>query len=147
MNNIFNQLKHFNRGENWGDPDRMNGAYLLVLDAIRDRMGMEYVVHYGTQGLHSPGSQHPIGNGSDGHFITSHSYFNQIVKLETILIDLQVDDRMGIGIYPAWNTPGFHSDLRGFKARWGWIGEVDPKGHKVYCSYEKARHFAEAMEK
>ena len=39
------------------------------------------------------------------------------------LNDLQVAEKVGFGIYPDWNSPGFHLDARGEWARWGYIGD------------------------
>lgn len=143
---IWNRLKYFNKDENWGDPWRMNGLILLLIDVIREEMEARFVVSFGNMGKHIPGSQHHPGNALDGYFISNMSFYSQILKLENILKGLQVENRVGLGLYPAWNTPGFHIDVRGFKARWGWIGELKPDGSKEYCSYERAKAFAEAME-
>jgi len=137
--------KYFVRKEAWGDPDRMNGLLLLLLFGIRQNIPLDFVVHYGTQGRHSLDSQHPPGNAVDGHFITSASFYKQILLMEYTLDRLQVADRVGLGIYPAWKIPGFHLDVRGHRARWGWIGTRKPDGTMEYCGYEQAKMFAQAM--
>ena len=142
---IWNRLKHFNKNERWGDPWRMNGLLLLLTDAIRDEMGAKFIIHFGNAGKHISGSQHYPGNAEDGHFETDISYYSQILRLENVLKGLQVESRVGLGLYPVWLHPGFHLDVRGFRARWGWIGELNPDGSKKYCSYERAKAFAEAM--
>jgi len=130
---IFNQLKHFTRGERWGDPDRMNGIILLLLDAVRDQYGCSFVIHCGYEGDgHTPSSQHYIGNAVDFHIVTDGHFHRQIDKMEIILGDLQV--QCGLGIYPDWNRPGFHIDTRGYHARWGRIGE--------YVEFSKAYEYA-----
>jgi uncharacterized protein YcbK (DUF882 family) len=71
---------------------------------------------YATDG-HSDKSQHYEGNAVDFHAdnITLEEAY---VKLCKILDLLQLTDRVGLGLYPDWNSPGFHLDLRGSRARW-----------------------------
>ena len=133
---------YFTKDENWGDPDRMNGFLLFVMSALRQEIHCQFVVHFGTQGNHTDESQHYLGNADDGHFITDMPFYDQIIRVEEVLADLQVADRVGLGIYPAWSNPGFHIDVRGNCARWGWIGELKPDGSKEYCSYRDAKLFA-----
>ena len=134
---------HFSRKEPWGDSDKMNGLLLLLLFALREEIPWPFVIHYGTLGKHSSDSQHPSGNAVDGHFITDIHFYDQILRVESALDALQVAGRVGLGLYPAWNTPGIHIDVRGRKARWGWIGEMKPDGKtKKYCTYEHAKMFA-----
>lgn len=35
---IWNKLKNFKKTENWGNPDKMNGSLLLLLDEITSRV-------------------------------------------------------------------------------------------------------------
>jgi hypothetical protein len=46
-----------------------------------------------------------------------------------------LEEICGLGIYPDWAHPGFHLDLRGYKARWGRV-------EGSYVAYEEALHFA-----
>ena len=39
--------------------------------------------------------------------------------------DANLQDSCGYGIYPSWNNPGHHFDLRGYRARWGFIGKKE----------------------
>ena len=137
---IWNELEHFNRDENWGDPDKMNGALLLLANALRDFIDERCVVHRGfaTSG-HSPKSQHYAGNAFDYHFDSGYSFKMQIDQMLDALSYFQVDDRVGLGIYPEWYHPGFHLDLRGCRARWGRV-----KG--IYVSFAEAYKVAEEME-
>lgn len=120
---IWERLRYFSRNEAWGDPDKMNGALLILLDNLRDIIGSPFVIHYGTQGVHSRHSLHYKGNAVDFHIKTSMPYYEQVIALEQALEQLQVSNFVGFGIYPGWNHPGFHLDLRGYKARWGRIGK------------------------
>jgi len=153
MKKIWDYLEHFSHRENWGDPDKVSGLILLPVNAIRDYCGWEFFVHvaYDLSG-HTIDSYHYKGLAIDGHFDPLIPFDIQIIKVEEALRDLQLDDYMGVGLYPTWENlrtheplPGFHFDARGFRARWGWIGEVKPGGKKQYCSYREAKLFAERM--
>lgn len=153
MKKIWSCLNHFSPQENWGDFDKVSGLILLPLDAIRDYCGWEFFVHcaYNLTG-HTTKSYHYKGLAVDGHFDPLIPFDIQIVKVEEALYDLQLEDFMGVGLYPTWKNlrtdeqvPGFHFDARGFKARWGWIGQLKSDGSKEYCSYDEAKSFAENM--
>ena len=137
----------FSPSERWGNPKKVNGLLLLLLFAIR-MLSKQFVgINCAWESAgHASNGQHPKGNAVDWHFSGSDiPFYNQIELLETILKKLQVWDRIGIGIYPAWNTPGFHLDVRGEHAEWGWTGLVDEGGNKIYVSYSEAKAFAEKL--
>jgi hypothetical protein len=123
---IWDYLYHFKKTEKWGDPARMNGLLLLLLDAIRGDFDPDTVViHCGFEvGGHAKDSQHKLGNATDFHIETSRSFSEQISRMEKSLRELQVFDKVGLGIYPDWKHPGFHLDCRGLFARWGRIGDT-----------------------
>jgi len=125
---IWNKLKHFKPSENWGNPEKINGLLLLLLDEITDRVKKAAkeeeeaaicVIHcaYDKRG-HAANSQHYKGNAVDfsirGGFSAKKSH--QII-LQT-LKDWQLEDKVGLGVYPDWFNQGFHLDVRGEKARW-----------------------------
>lgn len=128
---IWNKLKHFERWENWGEPDRVNGLLLLLLDKITEEVKnyawRKYktitpcIIHcaYATDG-HSDGSQHYKGSAADFHFenISAYEVYTVIQK---VLEDNQVENHVGFGVYPDWKKPGFHLDVRGWKARWSHV--------------------------
>lgn len=136
----------FSPREAWGDPSKMNGLLLLLMYAIRLIAGLAIIIHcaYEKSG-HAEKSQHGLANAVDFNLVTALPFYAQILLVEKILRGLQLWDRIGIGIYPAWNTPGFHLDVRGTHAEWGWIGEKDKKGNKVYVSYEAAKEYAQKI--
>jgi len=137
---LWDYLKHFTAVERWGSPSSMNGLLVILLDTIRDRYGAcRFVIHcgYETAG-HVKNSQHPRGNATDFHIDTPSPLADQAARLEMIFKDLQVHDRVGLGVYPDWNNPGFHLDIGGF-GRWGRIG-------KTYVGFDEAlKHAAEKM--
>jgi len=142
---IFQYANGFNKDEAWGNWREVNGLLFLLLTAIRSEIkkldpSAYLVIHnaYESAG-HNPKGEHPKGNATDFHVVTEIPYHELIGHLETILRDLQVFDRVGLGIYPTWNKQGFHLDVRGIKARWGRIG-------KDYVNYEIARQYALNLE-
>jgi len=135
---IWEKLKWFIKGEAWGNPDEMNGCLLLLLDAVREIVGQQFVIHcgYETEG-HTPSSQHYLGNAVDFHILTTIPFQRQIDIMEATLNELQVADVVGLGLYPDWQNPGFHLDIRGNKARWGRVVE--------YVSFDKAYDYARGI--
>lgn len=123
---IWNHIRHFKPTEAWGDPSRMNGLLLFLLDSIRDRWGdARFIIHCGFEtGGHEKNSFHKFGAAVDFHIDSALSFPEQITRMEAILKELQVFDRVGLGVYPDWNHPGFHLDVRGSYSRWGRIGET-----------------------
>ncbi len=123
--------RYFNKSENWGDPDKVNPILLFIIYNIRDAVGKPFNIHnaFATAG-HSEESQHYKGNAVDGHF-KQVSFVEAISLVEQSLLYLKIDNKVGLGIYPHWDNPGFHLDVRGYKARWG---RVDGK----YVSFENA---------
>jgi len=118
----FDYYNYFDRNENWGDPDRMSPLILSSIDIIRHLVGWPFVVHYGTQGEHSEGSTHYTGLAIDGHFVTDVPLYFQALRVMEKLHLVGLDKKMGIGLYPDWDSPGFHLDRREELARWGRIG-------------------------
>ncbi len=146
---IWLKVKHFNPGEKWGDKNKINGLLVLLLDKITDRV-KEYcwnkykrispcIIHcaYETSG-HSLNSQHYKGNAADFHFenITALEAYEIMIK---VLKEFQTEDFVGLGVYPDWFKPGFHLDVRGYKARWsqviGKYTSIDEGLKKLYGDY------------
>lgn len=129
---IFKRLEFFTKEERWGDPERVNGALLLTLDALRRRIGLPFVIHCAyKRGGHAQNSQHYLGNAVDFH-IEGIAFPQALALLELALAEHNLSEHVGLGIYPEWHTPGFHLDVRGTKARWGFVG-----GN--YVSFAEAR--------
>ena len=107
------ELEHFTKHENWGKAEEINPQLLVELDKMREYAGVPFIVHYGTQGSHSPNSQHYHGNAVDGHF-------EGLSWMEQLLIATRFGFT-GIGVYPFWNNPGIHVDVRenvNYRAMW-----------------------------
>jgi len=133
---IWSHLNHFTKTENWGDPDRINGTLLLLLDVLRDRWSASFIIHCAYEpGGHSQNSQHYLGNAVDFHIEDGEPFALQICVMTHFLKGMNAADHVGLGIYPEWNNAGFHLDVRGTKARWGRLGEK-------YVGFEEARAYA-----
>lgn len=110
--NIWLYLKHFKREENWGDPDKMarspNGqALLYTLDDFasyvkRNDPGRKVIIHCGVEPRGS--GFHPQGSAVDLH-VTGTTLWEQFESA------IRFPFR-GIGLYPTWNSPGLHLDMR-----------------------------------
>ena len=116
---IWRLLDNFTEKENWGVPEKMNPVLLLLLDKLRDKVGHVFRINCGYSAeRHASKSQHYLGNAVD--FVIVGVPFVQASRLlQDALLELGVADEVGLGCYPFWNTPGFHIDIRGERARWG----------------------------
>ena len=129
--NVWTQTRYFKIGENWGDASRMNGGLILSLDLIRHYFDVPFIVHCGYEpDGHSKGSQHYVYNAVDFH-VKSMSFKDSCRKMFQVIDYLQLTNFIGLGFYPEWKNPGFHIDLRGFKARWAWIDDKQVEIDKV----------------
>lgn len=123
--NIWSNLKYFKRNEKnhegklaWGDPDKVNGLLLKLLDEIREESKSLIVVHcaYDSSG-HVVDSEHYRGNAVDFHFVNL-SLKDGLKAVESVLKRHNLLNKSGLGVYFWWASKGFHLDLRGYYARW-----------------------------
>ena len=121
---LIDNLRHFNRREAWGRPTRINGALLLVMDELADRVKFQcpqcdFIIH----NAYRPGTtgQHPLLNAVDFHltWLKPLPAYHWIIET---LGEMQCLEHVGLGVYPEWEYPGFHLDVRGTKARWAQVG-------------------------
>jgi uncharacterized protein YcbK (DUF882 family) len=138
----WSYVKNFTPREKWGSATAMNGLLILLLQAIRDHLEPDegIVIHCGYEASgHAADSQHKQGNAVDFHIRSARSLPEQSDRLCDILKKLQVFDRVGLGIYPDWNSPGFHLDVRGTYARWGRIGPTTYVGYGDALEHAKKK--------
>lgn len=102
MTDVFQYLKHFKRDEAWGDPDRMDQYLLYTLEDLRGYINKPIHIHCGFEVRQ--GGWHPKGLAVDLH-IGEMSLWSQFLSA------LRFPFR-GIGVYPIWNSPGLHLDMR-----------------------------------
>ena len=101
----WKEIKWFSPQEAFGDPDKMSFDLLKRLDALREFCGNPIIIHYAyATGGHSENSQHYLGNAADLH-IEGTTLINQYLLSERFNFG-------GLGIYPEWNDPGLHCDVR-----------------------------------
>lgn len=138
MNTIWDLVKpEFTPAENWGAHSDLSGFALMLLLILRRESGWPIVIHNAVEySGHSENSQHYKGNAADWHFDTEVPLSDQVVVVQDILHRFQLTNFVGMGIYPFWNSPGFHTDARGCKARWGF----DKEGNQI--SFEEALKWA-----
>lgn len=101
----WEQIKNFSPEENWSDPYKMNFGLLKRLDALREFISHPIIIHCGySERGHTENSQHYLGKAVDFH-VNGVSLINQYLAAERFMFT-------GIGIYPDWNNPGLHCDVR-----------------------------------
>jgi len=133
---IWGTLNNFSISENWGNPQKISGFTLWILDKITNNIKnytwAEYkrvapcIVHCAYEKRET--GYHPKGCAVDFHFKNIEA--SEAYRIITgTLKDLQVDNFVGLGVYtksvnPDWKNSGFHLDTRGFKARWARVNGV-----------------------
>jgi len=117
---LWRQINHFTSDEAWGDPMQMDRRLIFELDDFRDYLGRKHpiIVHCGYEIRPGRfGGQHPIGTAVDIH-IKQMSLLDQFIKALRFGF-------VGIGVYPIWNNPGLHLDMRinvPHRQLWGCVG-------------------------
>ena len=112
----WTKVNNFKKSENWGDADKMNPLLIYSLDALRELAGRPIIINSGYR-PNDPGSTHKNGDAAD-IVITGLSVIDQFLLAEKTRLF------SGIGVYPFWNRPGLHLDVRPLRAnqhapRWG----------------------------
>jgi hypothetical protein len=107
-------VRYFKR-EEFGDPDKIVDELVFALDDLREWLGKPIHIHCAWEDR--PG-YHGTGEAADIH-IEGLSLIDQWIAVE------RFSQFNGIGLYPHWNNPGLHVDVRGrhkiksTHARWG----------------------------
>lgn len=99
------RVEFFDRAEWKADPDRVQSEVVYMMDEMRKASGRPITIHeaWGPDG-HVEGSAHYQGWAVDFHFV-GWSLLDQWLFAERFPWE-------GIGLYPHWNRPGLHVDLR-----------------------------------
>lgn len=156
MVDVFKFIKGFSRTEknmNW--PSKLDVKLLVVMHFLRmfiraiDPSATISIHATVAEGGHSKStSQHylPRACAMDFHINTVISYKDLIDRILLFLEFFGFADRVGFGIYPDWNSPGFHLDTRGSMARWGYLLKENDDGDMVQTavSFEEAYNYAQA---
>ena len=100
---LWDVTDHFNWDEDWGDPYKIRVHLIYYLDAFRKAIHPnKLLVHCGWEIRDS--GYHPSGCAVDLHCPTIP--YNDLAYLA-----MQYPF-WGIGLYPFWNNPGLHLDVR-----------------------------------
>lgn len=95
------------------------------------------------KGGHVSNSTHYRGIAADFHIEPKpknmREYMLHVALVQRFIEQRGIDDKCGFGVYPDWNNKGFHLDLRGKKARWGYIGN-QMKGFEETVAYIKSKY-------
>ena len=102
---LWREIEFFHEGENWGEPMKMEYELLVELDGLRRFLGKPVTIHegYATSG-HATNSAHYWGGAADLH-VEGLPLLDQYLAAERFRFT-------GIGLYPHWNRPGLHLDVR-----------------------------------
>ena len=149
----FSENEQYDGKNSWGDPEKISVFLLWVLWLIRSEIrkldpSATITIHcaYETEG--HVGKTHPLGIAADWHVNTIIPYHELIGHVIDILHKYQLTNFVGLGIYPCWNQKGFHLDVRGFKASWGYVFDKNDlkKQNVIQVSFEKAKDYALLLE-
>jgi hypothetical protein len=87
---------------------------------------------YDPSSVHVPSSKHFVKKDKAGKIvrlaiagdfhIAGIDFLSSIEVIKEFLKENNLLDSVGWGIYPDWNNPGHHIDMRGYRGRWGMIG-------------------------
>lgn len=129
---VWASLNHFNPQEAWGDPRKMDPSTLHIHDKFRSTLpkGCWIKVHCGYKDTgHTKNSYHYVGKAIDWHIegmnpVEAEKHLMRFLRTPLSINGsvVQLINYMGVGVYPDWVTPGFHTDTRGTKASWARIG-------------------------
>jgi len=101
----WKRVRHFTPDEAWGDRRRVHRNLVFLLDAFRAFIGRPVVIHNAyAQNGHTDESYHYRGMAVDLH-VEGLSVFDQFIEATRFEFG-------GIGVYPFWNNPGLHLDIR-----------------------------------
>lgn len=111
----WDQIKYFSMDERWGDASKMNPVLIQTLDKLRDKIEKPISIHCGYE-RRNTGGQHTLGNAVDCHC-------NGLSLVDFFLEASRFPEFKGIGVYPLWNNPGLHLDVRNkpIRAIWGCV--------------------------
>lgn len=98
----WDELRYFTKGENWGDPDKMDRDFLIKLDNFRHAIDIPFHVleGYATSG-HVSDSMHYQGRAVDGRFIKD----GKAISMDELLYIAFLSPFTGIGLY-TWGHGG-----------------------------------------
>jgi len=103
-NEKWSEIKYFTKEENWGNAEKIDTELIFALDALREFVGHPIRIHCGYEERGGT-SLHNFGKAVD----CSCAAINVV---DFFLAASRFSFFSGIGIYPFWNSPGLHLDVR-----------------------------------
>lgn len=129
---LWMPLDYFKLSEAWGDPYKMHPLLIFIMEKFRMALpnGCWIKVHCGyKEGGHTKNSFHYKGRAIDFHIVGCSLLEAERHLIKFLKRPMLFDNKthcllnyVGLGIYPDWNDPGFHLDIRGKKASWSRLG-------------------------
>ena len=102
----WDEIRYFKPNEKWGDVNKILPEAMKTLDDFRHFIGKPIVIHCGYEpGGHTSKSQHYLGRAFDLH-IKGMNWRDQFYAA------IEFGKWSGVGVYPDWNSPGLHCDIR-----------------------------------
>ncbi len=99
---LWERTSYFNWDEEWGDPYKMWVHLIYYLDALRHWIDNKFIINCGWEKRDS--GWHPKGAATDGYSPT--------INYKDLAYKAMQFPFTGIGLYPYWNNPGVHLDVR-----------------------------------
>lgn len=121
METDWTKVAHFKPQEWVKDPRLIHPEAVYLADAIREHTGWPMIIHFGydpTGHSEDPPSLHYLQK--DGFAWAFDFHFMDPSLLEAWLELERWKDIGGLGIYPWWQNPGFHIDIRRGPRRGRW---------------------------
>ncbi|MCK9556087.1 DUF882 domain-containing protein [Candidatus Pacearchaeota archaeon] len=135
-NENWKEIKYFKKTEKWGNPLKVHKLLIYGLDALRNYIGFPIGINCAYEkGGHTDDSYHYSGMAVD-------IYCKKLNVVDFYLAASRFDVFNGIGVYPHWNNPGLHLDIRplakkfDYDSRWMCIHVIEKKNDKTIIKKE-----------
>lgn len=119
----------FFKPEEFSQPDKMEYHFINRLDMFRKMIDKPIIIHSSYR--EGDPRYHGKGEAVDIHIKGISLLCAYALANESGLFG-------GIGVYPKWNNPGLHLDMRPERARWGCWTPTDPKKKNIYVPLDSA---------
>lgn len=113
----------------WGDFSMMDWRLLVLLENFQSKLpkGCWVKIHC----AYKPNEKYHKSGIAVKFHIVGCSFIEAERHLTHYLSSTGLNVYCGVGLYPDWDDPGFHLDIRGYKEIWAKI-------NGNYCDYSKA---------
>lgn len=112
----WESIEFFKQSE-FNQPNKMEYHFINRLDQFRKMIGKPIIIHSSYR--EGDPKSHGRGEAVDVHIVGISLLCAYVLASESGLFG-------GIGVYPNWNNPGLHLDMRPQKARWGSYSKASP---------------------